>query len=451
MDPVSPKRAPAGARRHARLKQGLLIFTLLALVAAHLALVLPVFDHPIEFQPRDSRDYLDLARTFLETGRYQGSEYPGVDLVRPPGYPSFIVIVLGLSGNDPRWISLFQVVVSFMTALLLYRIGTGLGSPKAGMLAVLVYLINPNATFWSLVWLSETLAAFWIVLAVWGLVMFWTKERRRWLLLSGAAFGMSALTRPIFLPVGVGAGLLLTVLWRIGRKPWIEGLKLAAVFILGLGVVILPWQTRNLAVHGRFTLSVVDESTFQNWMVAKILASVEGITRDQAVEQIASSPQPMRYSLEVIRLHPAVFIKEQARGIVRTLAGAEYAYWAQALAEQRFNTQGMLSSLLDQRSLSAFLQILSAQGGNVWFLAAVFALVFDLVLYSLCAAGLWRALRYFRCGPVFNLAVVLALVSFYLLFIPGVAGESRFRVPADPLLASLAGLALFARLNPKTE
>jgi hypothetical protein len=52
---------------------------------------------------------------------------------------------------------------------------------------------------------------------------------------------------------------------------------------------------------------------------------------------------------------------------------------------------------------------------------------------------------------VFNLAALLVVSLFYLLIIPGVAGESRFRVPADPLLALAAGMAFLPGRKIKSD
>jgi hypothetical protein len=223
------------------------------------------------------------------------------------------------------------------------------------------------------------------------------------------------------------------------------------VFLFGVVVLVIPWQIRNQVVHGRFTLSEVGESTFQNWYIAKTLAQAEGISRDEASAIIATSPSPFHYSLEVIRNYPMVFLKEQTRGILRSLLGAEYGTWATVWGGEDTATTGVLSAFIDQGSLSGMLRSLAGQVDNPWFWAGIYALAYDIILYFAILLAVWRVLRNHQKGVVFLLAVLLLISLIYLLIIPGAAGESRFRVPADPLLALFAGWAFLPKEQAKTH
>jgi len=231
------------------MKDKLILAFIVVLVLLHLVLVVPALQFPDRFQIRDSYDYLDLARTLMHTGRYQGTLYPGVDLVRPPGYPLFVVAGLWLGQGQTGFISILQLLLLFATAGLLYSIGFQLGYRKAGLAAVIFYLLNPNAAFWSTVLMTETLAGFTLVLGLWCLLRYWKTARPGWMLAAGLAFSVGALTRPIILPLAVILSVLFTLLdWRHTRKP-IPALKALAVLIIGVLGLVLPWQLRNLQVH----------------------------------------------------------------------------------------------------------------------------------------------------------------------------------------------------------
>jgi 4-amino-4-deoxy-L-arabinose transferase-like glycosyltransferase len=433
------------------MKNKLILAFIVVLVLLHLVLVIPALQYTDRFQTRDSYDYLDLARTLLHTGRYQGTLYPGVDLVRPPGYPLFVVAGLWLGQGQTGFISILQVLLAFVTAGLLYSIGFQVGYRKAGLAAVIIYLLNPNAAFWSTVLMTETLAGFTLVLGLWCLLRYWKTARPGWMLAAGLAFSLGALTRPIILPLAAILSVLFFLLdWRHTRKP-IPTLKASAVLIIGVLGLVLPWQLRNLQVHGQLTLSEVGESTFQNWYVAKTLAAAEGYSRDEAVSIIAASPSPMRYSLGVIQQYPVVFIKENARGILRTLLGAEYGTWATVFGGEDTATTGVLSAVLDQGSLRDTLASLESQLSNPWFWSGMGALVYDVILAAAILFGLWKVAKSHRNEMVFRLALLVLVAVIYLIFVPGVAGESRFRVPADPLLAFIAGLAFLPRRQETTS
>lgn len=433
------------------MKTKLLYIAIGVLATIHLVMVIPALQHPASFQTRDSYDYLDLARTFLSTGRYEGTDYPGADLIRPPGYPAFLTIGLLIGQGETGIISLMQVWLLFATGWLVFKIFSACGYPNAGLAAVIILLLNPNAAFWSMMLMTETMAGFFIVLGLLCFVKYWKTSRRRWLFWAGLALSAGALTRPIVFPLAIGMGILFFLVeWRRTRLPGYT-LKVTALFIIGILTLVIPWQLRNQVTHGQFTLSEVGESTFQNWYVAQTLASAEGYSRDEASAIIANSPNPMRYSLEVIRSYPVIFIKEQARGIMRTLMGAEYGSWARAMADEETTTTGVLSAFLDQGSPAGVFEALKTQVTNTWFWAGMYALIYDVVLFIGVIWGTWKVFRDFRPEVVFNLAALLIVALFYLLIIPGVAGESRFRVPADPLLALAGGMACLPRRQIKRD
>jgi 4-amino-4-deoxy-L-arabinose transferase-like glycosyltransferase len=420
------------------------------LVILHLVMVLPALQYPSRFLTRDSYDYLDLARTFLSTGKYAGTVYPGVDLIRPPGYPIFVMIGLWIGQGETGLVSILQVFILFATAWLLYSICVQCGYRNAGLVAVIFLLLNPNAAFWSMVLMTETLAGFFLTIGLWCFVHYWKARKYRWLMGPGLAFSAGALTRPIIFPLVLVLGLIFFILeWRSAKQP-IQAIKVSIVFFIGLLCLVLPWQLRNQVAHAQFTLSEVGESTFQNWYVAKTLASAEGYSRDEASAIIAKQANPMKFSLEVIRTYPVIFIKEQARGIFRTLLGAEYGTWATVYTGDETGTTGILSAFIDKGSASEMLFAIKSQASNPWFWAGMYALFYDIALGAAIVLGMWRVMRIYRQDLVFNLAVLVLVALVYLLIIPGVAGESRFRVPADPILALAGGWAFLPRSGTKT-
>jgi 4-amino-4-deoxy-L-arabinose transferase-like glycosyltransferase len=346
-----------------------------------------------------------------------------------------------LISQDARWVSLFQILLTFVICFLLYQIGLELGSKRAGQAASIIYMLNPNAAFWSAILLTETLTSFWLVLALWTLVRFWNTRQSRWLMGSGLSLGLGALTRPIVYPLIITWLMMLAALWILSRSKLVittETLKNLVVFALSGLLLGMLWQVRNYSVHGQFTLSPIGRSTFQNFMVAKAIAEMRGITRDQAVAEIAVAPDPFGYSLNFIKEHPAAFLKTQVRGLLRALLGAEYGTWADVLAGQKIQTTGILSNL-DFSSVLNQLQV-----GNRWLWAGIYALVFDIIMYGLGLSALWRIVWRYRKDLAFNLTLITMVTLAYILISPGPAGESRFRVPVDPYLAMLAGLAFFA-------
>ena len=93
--------------------------------------------------------------------------------------------------------------------------------------------------------LAATLLSGGVLAALWA----WDSGRWRWLL-AGALFGALALARPEYLAI---AGLVALVVFARGaRLDWQASLVRAAIFLLGLVLVVAPWTLRNAVALDRF-------------------------------------------------------------------------------------------------------------------------------------------------------------------------------------------------------
>jgi hypothetical protein len=96
--------------------------------------------------------------------------------------------------------------------------------------------------------MSEPLAA--TLLSGGVLAALWASGGERWRsLLPGALFGALALTRPEYLAIAVLVALV--VFAREARGDWRRSLVRAAIFLLGLVVIVAPWTVRNVVALDR--------------------------------------------------------------------------------------------------------------------------------------------------------------------------------------------------------
>lgn len=425
--------------------QTLPFLMLVFLVGLRLILLAPAYAEPLRFVEADSLQYIQLARSVWLTGEYRVDGDDAFDLVRPPGWPAFVLVGLVVGNGSLRAVVVLQGLLVLVTAALVWRTGLALGGQKPALAAVLIFLANPNAAFWSTMLLTETLTGLLLMLAVWCVARYWQSGSRGRLLLGGLWLSAAAVTRPIVLPLAMMVALLLAWVEWLKKRSFKAAIHTLAIAALGVFSLVLPWQLRNAYVHGRFTLSEVGESTFRNWIVAKTMAEVEGMSREEAVARIAASENPTAYSVRYVADHPSAFLREQVRGVARTLLGAEYVTWAARIGGVSIQNAGMLSALLDDRSMSGFISAFAGQMDSVWFWAAVYALVYDGLLYGLCIAALRGTTRAPGRAGVGRVVLLLVVTLAYLLIAPLGAGDSRFRAPADPLLGLMAGLALIGR------
>jgi hypothetical protein len=187
-----------------------------------------------------------------------------------------------------------------------------------------------------------------------------------------------------------------------------------------------PWSARSAR-------------TFYSFKVAQVLAEVESISRDDAATRLAVGQNPQGESLALIRQHPALFVRAQVQGILRSTFGVESGVWARLLGLpiDRQGSLGVLGTLMsgDIRGASeAFAEVARQPDWAAILALSILGLGFTLPEYGLALGCLFAGRR----GPWLLLLLLLSVAI--LLVSPGAAGQARFRIPAEPFLAVLAAM-----------
>ncbi len=91
----------------------------------------------------DSRAYITLASLLNREGHYKHASQQ--DLIWPPGYPAFIYAASGFADPNPLTVGLAQILITGLVSLVMFRIGTEVGSAGAGVFAAFLNAISPNA------------------------------------------------------------------------------------------------------------------------------------------------------------------------------------------------------------------------------------------------------------------------------------------------------------------
>jgi 4-amino-4-deoxy-L-arabinose transferase-like glycosyltransferase len=209
----------------------------------------------------DTRSYVMPALALLHYGRFSRSPRdPEPEFVRTPGYPAFIAAISGIFGEHEAALLLAQVVLSSLTILVVYWLGTRMWSVGVGLLAAAMTLIEPLQLFSTGTISSESLATLLVTLvAAAGFVLFsQARPKVRWPLLLGVAIAAATMVRPVtyYLPLLV-VGILAYIALRRGMS-YRRGLKVLAVFLVPFLVVIGGWQLRNREAVGSWRFSEVE-------------------------------------------------------------------------------------------------------------------------------------------------------------------------------------------------
>jgi len=420
MTSAAEDAATAGARHVPRIGP---ILVLAAAVRG--ALLLLAWPDERRFYTLDAGGYLELARNLSAGYLDPRSELFALGLQRTPGYPLFAAAVLGIA-SDVRALVCVQLVLSVATVWLCHRLGTRLMSPSAGGVAALILAVDPVSAIFANQLQPETLFTILVVAAVLGWVRALDENAPPAAAMSGLLMGLAVLTRPI----GVYLALVLLAWGRRRLR-----LRVALAFLAPAALLVGGWILRNERATGTPMLTTIQSINLLEYRAAGALAHDSGIDVDEArrnLRSVLSSRLPARadvaevsrvrsrLALEVMRAHPRGVLAGFLDGGLRLLTGSGVTALARLQGDD------------------------DPEGVDVtWKRVATAAFACELAIVYFCAAwGLWTL---FRLGKGSTAALLLGVIGYFVVISAGPEANTRFRFPAMPFLAVLAGIGVGAR------
>lgn len=222
--------------------------TTLALLAAILALGFGLRAYrvvePLPTPGDDAHAYYALAKSLYDEGAYGG---PGFDDASDwsPGAPLLYAASFFATGGPREGTArIVELLLGLAAIVTVYLLGRRLNCRSAGLIAALGVAVYPPFIHSTGALYSEPPAIFTLPAAI--LAFLWAREQGRpqaWLL-PGFLFGLTALIRPDYLPVGI-AFVVLTAICVIRESAWRPGLVAAAAMLAAILVPIVPWTIHN--------------------------------------------------------------------------------------------------------------------------------------------------------------------------------------------------------------
>jgi hypothetical protein len=377
----------------------------------------------------DAADYVTLAYDLRAAYFDPHSPMFAMGLFRTPLYPLFLAPLLIPSEGDLGLAVAAQIVLGVLTVWLTILLATHLVGTRGALTAGALLAIDPVSAFFPSLIQPETLFGVFLVAGSATWVAAVVRGSPRTAFAAGLIFGLAALVRPIglFLPIVMALTVLLKR--EAGRRALV-----GFAFMLGAALPIGGWITKNLALTGSPVFSIVGDSSLLEYRAAAALADDEGIPIEQARDRIWKrfwatatpgmsvvdlSARQRALALEILSEHKLAALRVSGEGLLRLLAG---------------------SGLSDLSGLS----VTKADGdpraaSGMWSLAA-FGIRVTLVLVYL---GLLRAIVLMALhGRVFELVLLLGVIGYLVVLSAGPEAHTRFRFPAMPFVAILAGHGL---------
>jgi 4-amino-4-deoxy-L-arabinose transferase-like glycosyltransferase len=361
------------------------------------------------------------ARTFLRDGTY--GFIPGIpSAYTQPLYGWFLVPLYWIFARTWIVVGLAQIAVAVATALLVYEIGRRWISPRAGLLAALAATVHPYL-IWHDVHMNREILDQLLVAAI-VLLTLLVAERPSFPLAAalGAVLGLAILgnVRLVLLPLVVGAFLV---------RPRTVGPVLVA--LAATAVVVTPWVVRNRVSVGCTTLTTDGRALWKanNPNTLRTLESGKWIDDVPPIRGAPPTPQD------------AGAVYAATGRVMHTDECAQMRYYRHLAFEfmrhhpgEKAKLAGVAARMLWQPSVTRT-EGRSGAGTSLDFGRRVVEPAYMIVLYALGLVGLYFVPRRLA-------ALTLLVLAYTTLTAMLFAGETRYRVPWDFLVALCAAAAV---------
>jgi hypothetical protein len=370
----------------------------------------------------------DFARTFLASGTY-GFIPAHPSAYTQPLYGFFLVPLYWIFNRSWLTVGVAQTVVAVAAAILVFEIGRRFVSPRVGLVAAVAATLEPY-----LVWhdvhmnreiLDQLLAAALVLLVL----IVAEHPSLPWAAVLGLVAGLAVLgnVRLVLLP------LLLAAFVLVCRR----GAVLPAAATIGVAAAaVLPWLVRNNVSVGCFTLTT-DARAFWKANNPSTLRTLESGKWIDDVPGIRGAPPTPQDAGDVYR---------RTGRVIDTNECAQMRFYRRRALDfvsdhpaEKAKLAGVAARMLWQPSVTRT----EGRRGKGSFLDTARSWIepgYAIVLYVLGIAGLFLIPRRLA-------AVALLLLVYDTLTAMLFAGETRYRVPWDFLIAIAAAAAALELLS----
>ena len=430
----------------------LLVVLTLSLVVR--AAILVRADQALLFE-HDSASYINSARALLETGTFSiAPNQLEPQTIRTPGYPLFLAMLFGLFGEN--WIAILFVQMCFSVATigLVYGFGSKLWNPDLALLASVLLALDLNSLGFSLLVLTEALFTFFLTAFVFVLAMVLQRgplgERQGWksAMLAGLLLAVATHMRPIsyYLVIPV---IVVWFVWGWIQK-WDRRVLVTNLlaFLIPFLILVGGWQVRNYMQTGSSQFSAIESINMVNYRAAMVIAERDGISRDEAVQQIKDQyglTQQRGWNeawrsagVDVLLHNPDIFLKQYAVSLANIFIGpgSEIAVRLSGVDVGESGPLGDLRRLSPGEYVERWVV-----GDPLYFFTFIFSMMHMLLLYA--GAAYWSVRTLFQRPWNVVSIFLFGMLAYLALVSAGPEAYYRFRVPMTPLLVLMTAGAWF--------
>jgi hypothetical protein len=408
------------------------------------------------FQIEDTILYYDIVDDWLRFGDFVHQAPDGHlfrEFERPPLYPAFLIMLEYLWGRSDAAVAAVQAALDAATCVLV-ALSAARVSPRIGLIAGWLAVLSPALVTTSTLVVNDTLYLFLQSLGVYLLLRFGETGRPATAGLSGLAFGLATITRPLLqflLPVL----FLFAVVFAI-RRAGAGSRRLAAValFAVALALPIAPVLKGAHDAYGEYFLTRQGGVHLLGWVVPAVHPDTSALPFDEANKVWSDRFQATMAAqgTDVRTLSAPALQAKRQQFAVSVLMGVPPQRLLMAWIRGAALNVALPAVLYDQRVRDLSPGSFSEVGGSgLWTrittqLSRASPLWLGIVVTASVAACLATAVSLVGVVLLFMarpwVALLLIAAAGYYLGILGPVAAAKYRLPIEPILLIFTAVAI---------
>ncbi|HEY4612364.1 MAG TPA: glycosyltransferase family 39 protein, partial [Bacteroidota bacterium] len=168
--------------------------------------------------------------------------------LHPPVYVWLTAIAMKIFGNSEFSIRFFSALLGALTLFVIYRIGKKIANAEVGLLAALLFGLNPFVSFYARQGQFDSVLVFFLALSVYFLISVDPQQYAKTAVLAGVSLGMALMTK-LYVAFGIPVAYLLwlfTTREEMKTRLW----KNFGIIVFAASIVAAPWYIYMTIAHG---------------------------------------------------------------------------------------------------------------------------------------------------------------------------------------------------------
>ncbi len=386
----------------------------------------------------DGAQYHEIAVGFLNGTPLQETNW---ETDRTLGYPYFVTAIYAISNNSIWLVFAIQTLMNILMVPMVYWAAREIfSSRRSGNLAAATFSLSAISIAWASRYLyTETLFTLFLLIFLIIFVKIWQRDSLKWFLTLGIMLGLATIVRSVLQYFVVIPIVIILLQDRTFQRKAI----LSVITILGLVLIIAPFQLRNLNEYGHYTLSTISGNVLSKSMVtAKARAdgtdyyqardNLKFATRDDISNPFDLSATNKSLSLSSAKENSVDFAILYVQGIISFMIGTEKSSYIYVIFNQ---DRPVLDSPHNAETFSERIIRNIKDTKKEYFLTPIL-IVKLLIEYAAIGLGLVILIR----RKQKTMALLFVLTIAYFILATGFMGRApRYKIPVLPLYAILAG------------